>query len=50
MGYGARLGSGCNIGAFYSALSSMSLSGIVFGGFLILGGIVGLKLVDRYKL
>jgi uncharacterized membrane protein YedE/YeeE len=50
MGYGARLGSGCNIGAFYSALSSMSLSGIVFGFFLILGGIVGLKLVDKFKL
>ena len=49
MGYGARLGSGCNIGAFYSALSSMSLSGIVFGGFLILGGIVGLKLVAKFK-
>lgn len=50
MGYGARLGSGCNIGAFYSALSSMSLSGVVFGGFLILGGITGLKLVDKFKL
>jgi uncharacterized membrane protein YedE/YeeE len=50
MGYGARLASGCNIGAFYSALSQMSLSGIVFGSFLILGGIVGLKMVDKFKL
>lgn len=50
MGYGARLASGCNIGAFYSALSSMSLSGIVFGVSLISGGIVGLKLSDRFKL
>ena len=50
MGYGARLASGCNIGAFYSALSSMSLSGIVFGVSLILGGVVGLKLSERFKL
>ena len=50
MGYGARLASGCNIGAFYSALSQMSLSGIVFGGFLILGGIVGLKLSDKFDI
>jgi len=50
MGYGARLASGCNIGAFYSALSQMSLSGIVFGAFLILGGIVGLKISDKIKL
>lgn len=50
MGYGARLGSGCNIGAFYSALSSMSLSGLVFGSFLILGGVTGLKIVDKFDL
>lgn len=49
MGYGARLGSGCNIGAFYSALSSMSLSGLVFGIALISGGVFGLKLSDRFK-
>ena len=50
MGYGARLASGCNIGAFYSALSQMSLSGIIFGAFLIFGGIAGLKLADRFNL
>jgi uncharacterized membrane protein YedE/YeeE len=47
MGYGARLGQGCNIGAFYSSLSAMSISGVVFGIALTIGGIVGLKLLNR---
>ena len=50
MGYGARLGSGCNIGAFYSALSSFSLSGFVFGIALFFGGYVGLKISDKLNL
>ena len=47
MGYGARIGHGCNIGAFYSALSSLSVSGFVFGTALMLGGITGLKLLKK---
>lgn len=50
MGYGARLSDGCNIGAFYSALSSMSFSGFIFGAFMFLGAYLALKLVDRFKL
>jgi hypothetical protein len=48
MGYGARIGFGCNIGAFYSGLSSLSLSGWVFGLFLFLGAIVGSKLLVKF--
>ena len=47
MGYGARFASGCNIGAFYSALSAMSLSGIVFAFALLAGGLVGLKILKK---
>nr|MBK5234490.1 YeeE/YedE family protein [Clostridium sp.] len=48
MGYGARIGLGCNIGAFYSGLASLSLSGWVFGVFLMLGAIVGSKLLIKF--
>ena len=33
MGYGARLAGGCNIGALYSSIASLSLSGWVFVNF-----------------
>lgn len=48
MGYGARIGFGCNIGAFYSGIASLSLSGWVFGVFLFLGAIVGSKLLVKF--
>ena len=48
MGYGARLAFGCNIGAFYSGISSLSLSGWVFGVFLFAGAIVGSKLLVKW--
>jgi uncharacterized membrane protein YedE/YeeE len=48
MGYGARIGFGCNIGAFYSGIASLSLSGWVFGVFLLLGAIVGSKLLVKF--
>jgi uncharacterized membrane protein YedE/YeeE len=48
MGYGARLGFGCNIGAFYSGIASLSLSGWVFGVFLFLGAIVGSKMLVKW--
>lgn len=48
MGYGARIGFGCNIGAFYSGISSLSVSGWVFGVFLFLGAIVGSKLLVKF--
>jgi uncharacterized protein len=48
MGYGARIGFGCNIGALYSGIASFSVSGWVFGIFIFLGAIVGSKLLVKY--
>jgi len=48
MGYGARLGFGCNIGALYSGIASFSLSGWVFGVFLFIGAFFGSKLLVKY--
>lgn len=48
MGYGARLGFGCNIGALYSGIASLSLSGWVFAVFLFCGAFVGSKLLRKY--
>ena len=49
MGYGARLAAGCNIGALYSGICNFSLSGWVFMVSLTIGGILGIKLVKRFK-
>lgn len=43
LGFGARFGLGCNIGAMYAAISSFSISGWFFLLSMSLGGIVGLK-------
>lgn len=43
MGYGARLGYGCNIGAYLGGISSMSLHGWIWGVMALLGTWVGLR-------
>lgn len=48
MGYGARLASGCNIGALFTAIASLSLSGWFFGLFLLFGAFLGSKLLIKY--
>ncbi len=48
MGYGARIGFGCNIGALYSGISSLSLSGWVFGFAMFFGAMVGSKLLVKF--
>ncbi len=48
MGYGARIGFGCNIGALYSGIASLSVSGWVFAIFLFFGAIVGSKLLVKF--
>ena len=48
MGYGARIAQGCNIGALFSGIASLSLSGWVFGFFLLIGAIIGSKLLVKY--
>lgn len=48
MGYGARLAYGCNIGALYGGIASLSLSGWVFAIGMFLGAIVGSKLLVKF--
>lgn len=48
MGYGARISFGCNIGALYGGIASLSLSGWVFAAFMLAGAILGSKLLLKY--
>ncbi len=44
LGYGARLASGCNIGAYFSGIASGSLAGWAWFAVAMVGNIVGFKL------
>jgi uncharacterized membrane protein YedE/YeeE len=44
LGYGARLAYGCNIGAYFSGISSSSLHGWVWLAMALLGTVVGIRL------
>jgi len=48
MGYGAIIAYGCNIGALFSGIASLSLSGWVFAIGMFFGAIVGSKLLIKY--
>lgn len=48
MGYGARIAYGCNIGALFGGISSLSLSGWVFATFMFVGAVIGSKLLVKY--
>lgn len=48
MGYGSRIAGGCNIGALYTGIASLSLSGWVFALFLFIGAWLGGKLLVKY--
>lgn len=48
MGYGARLAGGCNIGALFSTIASLSLSGWIFGFALLIGAWIGSKLLAKF--
>lgn len=48
MGYGARIAAGCNIGALFSGIASLSLSGWVFAIAMFFGAIVGSKLLVKF--
>ena len=47
MGYGAGIGIGCTIGAFFSAVPSLALSGWVFGLAVLFGAGVGTLIIRR---
>jgi len=43
MGIGARLGMGCNVGAFFAAVTNGDLTGWIFLAGMLLGGLLGVK-------
>ena len=47
MGYGSGLAIGCTIGALFSSIPSLSLSGWVFGLSLTIGSFIGTKIIKR---
>ena len=50
LGIGARLGTGCNIGAFFSGTVSGSLHGWVWLAFAFLGNMAGVRLRPLFRL
>lgn len=48
MGYGARIAFGCNIGALFSGVASMSLHGWIYWIFIFVGAWIGSKLLVKY--
>lgn len=48
MGIGARVGMGCNVGAFFAAVTNGDLSGWVFLAGMTLGGLLGVKLFNMW--
>lgn len=47
MGYGAGIGMGCTIGAFFSAIPSLAVNGWVFGVMLAVGAFLGTLIIQR---
>jgi len=47
MGFGARLGMGCNIGAFFTAVPSLALAAWVFAPGLAIGAWLGVKALKK---
>lgn len=47
MGYGALIGAGCTIGAFFSSIPSLALAGWVFGFSLLGGAFIGTQIIRR---
>lgn len=50
MGYGAKLAGGCNVGALFSGIANLSLSGWVFMATLIAGGMLGVRIVKKFDI
>ena len=48
MGYGAGLGVGCTLGAFFSAIPSLALNGWVYGAGLCVGAYLGVQIIKRF--
>ncbi|GEM78025.1 YeeE/YedE family protein [Vibrio superstes] len=50
MGVGTRFANGCNVGALYTPIANFSLSGWIFFGALVAGGILGNQFARKVKL
>ena len=50
MGFGARLATGCNIGAFFSGVASGSAHGVVWLVFAAVGNVLGVRLRPLFAL
>nr|WP_153664711.1 YeeE/YedE family protein [Shewanella intestini] len=50
MGLGTRFANGCNVGALYTPIANLSLSGWIFFGALVIGGILGNKFARKTQL
>lgn len=50
MGWGARLGFGCNIGAFVGGVASGSLHGWIWFGAALVGSVIGIRLRPAFGL
>ena len=48
MGYGAGLGVGCTLGAFFSAVPSLALNGWVYAVGLAVGAYIGVQWIKRF--
>lgn len=48
MGYGARIAFGCNIGALFSGVASLSLHGWIYWVFMFVGAWIGSKLLVKF--
>ena len=48
MGYGAGLGLGCTLGAFFSAVPSLALSGWVYAVGLTVGAYIGVQWIKKF--
>lgn len=48
MGIGARLGMGCNVGAFFAAVTNGDLTGWIFLAGMLIGGLLGVKAFNMW--
>jgi uncharacterized protein len=48
MGIGARIGMGCNVGAFFAAVTNGDLSGWIFLAGMTFGGLIGVKIYNMW--
>jgi uncharacterized membrane protein YedE/YeeE len=47
MGLGTRFANGCNVGALYTPIANLSLSGWIFFIFLVMGGVLGNRVAAK---